>query len=428
MTQFLGPNFNLPILWITDLLADKIIRYSHNIENIIISEEDKKMLRNLEKERLLFFTNHPSTAEPMIAYHIANVMGSRFHYMTTRRAFDFLSGVASIFLRGLGCFSVVPGIPDKESLKMARSILTQPKGKLVLFPEGEPMCGENDVLMPLQPGILKLSLSAYEDLQKIETGSDITILSGFIKYKIKSSTERVLEDLLHSIQNIENHLGLESGNRNLLRRFLMVGRVLLENGEKEYGIQSFQSEDYNFRIDRLRHKILDRVAHQLQLINFNEQADAIQKLRHLTSIIELIELKYPHLKLPSLSSREIEEIKRDCIRAYDFITIKTDYLVSKPTPERFYEWLQRFESIVLNKNPQAMGGVPSHLPRDAYVYFSKPFLVSNCYKDYKRNKKAGLLNFLQHVEDDMKTLLNHSKELTTPIVAPNDVDMVKWYD
>ncbi|MCB1192471.1 MAG: 1-acyl-sn-glycerol-3-phosphate acyltransferase [Leptospiraceae bacterium] len=421
MSQFLGPDFNTPIAWLADLIAPAFIRSSHNIEDIIIPEEDKEMLRSLARERLLFFTNHPSTAEPMIAYYIANVMGSRFHYMTTRRAFDFLFGAASVLLRGLGCFSVIPGIADKESMKMARNILMEPKGKLVLFPEGEPMCGENDVLMPFQPGIVRLSMSAYDDLQKIDSKADISILSGFIKYKIKATTDHILGDLIHSIQNIENHLGLESGNRNLLRRFLMVGRVLLENGEREYGISFSRDEDYNFRIERLRHRILDKAAQKLRLESYNIEADAIRKLRHLTSVIELIELKYPIQKLPVLNSQELKEIKRDCVRAYDFITIKKDYLVSKPSPERFYEWLQRFESLVLHKNPQAMGGVPSRLPRKAYIYFSKPFWVGEYYKEYKKDKKNGLNLLLFRIEHDMKALLNHSQELTTPIVTPFDV-------
>ena len=94
----------------------------------------------------------------------------------------------------------------------------------------------------------------------------------------------------------------------------------------------------DFRIGKLRHTILDRVAEMMKLKHYNTGADAIHKLRHLTSIIELLEVGYESPELPVLTPSELAAANRECIKAYDFIVIKRDYLVSRPTPERFYEW------------------------------------------------------------------------------------------
>lgn len=422
MELFKPPEFNAYVAWLADLTLPVVLKQYQNIEDVIIEKDDKAMLRNLEKERVLFFTNHPSQAEPLIAYHVANVMGTRFNYMATRRAFDFLFGVVGKTFQSLGGFSVIPGIADKDSMQTARNILAKPRGKLVLFPEGEPMCGENDNLMPLQPGAVRLSFLALDDALKNDKEADITILPGFIKYVIKSPEHIIVEDLHHSISIVEEKLGLDSGDRNLLRRFLMVGRILLEESEKEYGIEIHEDEDYDYRIGRVRHTILNNVAEKIQAPNYDKDADAIQKLRHLTSVLELIELNYPNPKLAKLRPSEIEWANRECVKAYDLIVIKRDYLMSRPTPERFYEFLNRFESFVLGKRPHALGGEPSHLPRKAFVSFAKPFGLKDYYTIFKKNKQEGIGKLIERLHDDMQRLLNNTTHLTRTIIEPYDVE------
>ncbi|MCB1189049.1 MAG: 1-acyl-sn-glycerol-3-phosphate acyltransferase [Leptospiraceae bacterium] len=422
MELFKPPDFKAYVAWLADLTLPVILKQYQNIEDVIIEQEDKAMLRELERERVLFFTNHPSQAEPLIAYHVANVMGTRFNYMATRRAFDFLFGVLGMAFQSLGGFSVIPGVADKESMLMARSILARPKGKLVLFPEGEPMCGENDNLMPLQSGAVRLSISALEDALKKDKNADIKILPGFIKYVIKSPESVIIEDLHRSISVVEEKLGADSGDRNLLRRFLMVGRLLLEDAEREYHIDVDESKDYDYRIGKVRHTILNNVAERIEAPNYDPNADAIQKLRQLTSILELVELNYPNPKLKKLSSSEISWANRECVKAYDLIVIKRDYLMSRPTPERFYEFLNRYESFVLGKRPHALGGEPSHLPRRAYVSFAKPFSLREYYDMFKVNKQDGITKLLERLHDDMQRLLNNTTHLTRTIIEPYDIE------
>ena len=418
---FIPPDFNLAAAWFADAALPLTLKTYQNIEEILISPEDREMLRSLRKRRLLFFTNHPSQAEPMLAYHIANVMGSRFNYMATRRAFDFLFGAVGKLFAGVGAYSILPGVADRESMRMTRQILAAPGGKLAIFPEGEPMCGENDSLMPFQPGFLKLGFAALADARKVEPEADITILPGFMKYVIKTPRAEILSHLHKSIAAIEQRLGADPGDRNLLRRFLMVGRLLLEQAEKEYGTEGQTNTDFGYRIGRLRHRILDNVARSMELKHYNKEADAIHKLRHLTSIIELLEVGYESPELPRLSAAALAGANRECIKAYDFIVIKPEYLVSRPTPERFYEWLQRFESLALGKTPRALGGEPHPLPRRAHITFTEPLSLGAHYEAYRADKAKAVNELTVHIRSLIEGLLKASEPLTYTIVEPYDI-------
>lgn len=423
MQSFKPPEFNLAVAWLADAALPLSLKIYQNIEDVVIEPQDRKMLRSLRNERLLFFTNHPSQAEPMISYHVSKVMGSRFNFMATRRAFDFAFGIVGKLFQSVGVYSIIPGMADRESMRMTRAILAKPKGKLILFPEGEPMCGENDSLMPMQSGIMKLGFAALQDAKKKDKNANLMILPGFIRYVIKASPEEVMENLTRSIHRIENHLGAKPGHRNLLRQFLMVGRLLIEKFEKKYDIECPQDklEDFDHRIGRIRHRILDNVWRVLETPGYDKDSDAIIKLRHLSAHVEMahIGMKFPGAKKISKSS--LDECEKELVTAYDFIVIKKDYLISRPTPERFYEWLARFESIVLGKTPRALGGEPSPLPRKAYVFFAKPFGLGDFYDDYKVNKQATVDKLIERLRMDIQAMLDDSMSLTYDLVPAGDI-------
>lgn len=421
MQAFIPPKFNPLLNWTADLLFPVLLKAMHNINDVVIKEEDKHMIRKLRDERLLFFSNHPTTAEPPIAYHIANIMGTRFRYMASRQVFDWGFGLIGKVISRIGAFSVIAGINDRESLKTARSTLAEPGGKLVLFPEGEPTSGENDSLMPFQEGVAALSFWALEDAKKLDPNADIVILPSFIRYIIDAKKEEILADLDSSLKRLEKKYAINPGNKNILRRFMTVGKYMLLEAEETYNIKEAESHDFDFRIGRVRHEILNRLADKLKPTNFNYEADAIQKLRVLFAWIEMISIGYPDPRLPKLSKEELEYAKREAIKAFDFIVIKRDYLLSRPTPERFYEWLARYESYVFGETPRALGGVASHLPRKAYVFFAKPYKLSEFYANYKKAKKETIQNMLIRLRQELQQLLDETLDMSQPLFKPYDI-------
>ena len=423
MQTFIPPSFNLALNWTADLLHPFLLKAVQNIDEVEISDEDKNMLRSLRDDRLLFFTNHPSTAEPPIVYKLGNIMGARFKYMASRQVFDWTFGLTGKVISNLGAYSIIAGINDREALKTSRAVLAEPSGKLVLFPEGEPTSGENDSLMPFQSGVAQIPFWALDDARKQDPDADITILSGFMKYIIKGPPRETEQEIINYLAVLERKIGVNPGKRNLLRRFLHFGKVLLEQAEKEYNIPMASEKDFEYRIGRVRHAILDGVAEKMKLKTYDKNADAIMKLRALWAVVEMLMIEYPDEKLPKLTDKELDWAHRELVKAFDLIVIKKEYLVSYPTPERFFEWLTRFESYVLGKKPRALGGEPSHLPRRAVVTFAKPFKLSEYYPKGldKAGKKKALADILERLRADMQRQLDLSKNLTTPIVEPYDV-------
>ena len=421
MEPFIPPGFNLPLNWTADLLFPVLLRAMHNINEVIIKEEDKQMIRKHRNDRLLFFSNHPSTAEPPIAFHIGNIMGTRFKYMASRQVFDWGFGMVGKAISNIGAFSVIAGINDRESLKTARQSLAEPGGKLVLFPEGEPTSGENDSLMPFQDGIAALSFWAPEDAKKKEKDADITILPAFMRFVVDAPKNIILEDLDRSLKKLETHFAIRPGEKNILRRFLTVGKYMLLDAEEQYKIKDADQNDFDYRIGRVRHAMLDKMAEKLKPANYDMNADAIMKLRTIFALLEMISIDYPDPKLPKLNKDEIEYYKREAVKAFDFIVIKRDYLLSYPTPERFYEWLTRYESYVFGDTPRALGGVASHLPRKAYVFFAKPYSLNDYHADYKKNKKETIKRLLGDLRTDLQGMLDSSMGLTYPLFKPYDI-------
>lgn len=402
--SFIQPKFNYPFMWFMDASIKSLLQIVHNIDDVIISEKDKEILKSLQKERLIYISNHPSTREPPIAYVIGNLLYSRFHYMAAREVFDWGYGLVGKVIQSIGAYSIIAGTADRESLKATRSILAAPAGKLVLFPEGEPTGGENDNLLPFQMGVTQLGFWGYEDALKIDPKAEIYILPAFVKYRMTGSSRDIQKDVDKSLDRMESHFGLEKKGKTAVHRLLSIGKQMILENEKQFGITPEDSQSFDYRIGQLRHKILNFVADSVGLKKFNKEANAIEKLRTILSTFEMVSLGLPDPKkeLPSLEAAKWG--RKHCQKAYDFITIQTNYLSEFPSAERMYEWIYRFETELF--------GSTKPRPTRAFVTFSKPIQLSERYKEYKssKNKKEIVEKLTEEFREKIQELLREEQK------------------
>ncbi|MBX3722080.1 MAG: 1-acyl-sn-glycerol-3-phosphate acyltransferase [Turneriella sp.] len=427
MRYFLPPVDNRFLPWLASKLYFPLLKALQNIRGVVIRDEDIAQLREFKNERLLFFTNHPTTAEPPLVFYLGRLLGQRFKFMASRQVFNWQGGLIGWAIRRIGAYSVIAGIPDRDAMKLTRKILSEPTGKLVIFPEGEPTSGEVDTLMPFQPGVAQLGLWGLEDARKLDPQADINVWYAFMKFVIISPKEKILADLSKHLGKIEKRLGIAEAqkSKHLLHRFLTVGRLLLEKAEADFNVSVEPGKDFDFRIGRVRHAMLDQLAEKLQAANYDKNEDAIRKWRRLFALVELHQLKYPDPKLPKLDAKTVKEAHKDAVLIFDFIVMKRDYILDNPTPERLYEWLDRYESYMFKKIPRALGGVPSHLPRRAHIIFGKPYKLSEIVTENRKDRRLAVENFTARLRDDMQKLLDESQSLTSPLFTHEEILAVK---
>ena len=73
MSNFIPPDFQLPVAWFADAATPAFLKLAFNIDRVQIEPEDRRMLRTLRQRRLIYFSNHPTQAEPPVSWTIMTV-------------------------------------------------------------------------------------------------------------------------------------------------------------------------------------------------------------------------------------------------------------------------------------------------------------------------------------------------------------------
>ncbi|HNG98773.1 MAG TPA: 1-acyl-sn-glycerol-3-phosphate acyltransferase, partial [Leptospiraceae bacterium] len=261
------------------------------------------------------------------------------------------------------------------------------------------------------PGIAQIGFWGLEDARKKDPNADIKVLPAFVKYLLSGDENLLYKEIETSIEAIERKLKINPGNKNLLRRFLTVGRILLEDAEREYGISPITDKDYDYRVGAIRHAALNRAAEKLG-IKFDPNEDAIHKIREVFTVLDGIHSGLGKQQV-KISRKDLEIVQKDVDRAYLFLVIKQEYLLAYPTAERFIEWLYRFENLIF--------GVTKPRARRARVVIAKPFGLGEYYDSYKENKKKTIEDVTARLRKDIEGLLKDCIPLSKPIVTPFDV-------
>ncbi len=419
---FVPADFNAPVAWGLDAAFPILAKTALNLEGVDVDPDDRKLLRSLRHGRLLYMSNHPTFIEPPIAYYVANVMGARFRYMASRTIFNWYGGVLGELIKRVGAFSVLAGAADREAIKAARQVLGRSDGKLVIYPEGM-MTGVNDDLIPFQPGAVQIGFWGLEDARKRDANATLPVLPAFVKYVMSGSADRHRRDIERGIRRIEDELAqrfgpdersafVESRPKGLLRRFLTVGRVLLEQGELMYKISIASKTDYEYRMGRVRHAALEEGA-RIMGIELDSKTDAITRIRELFTAIETAEWGYTGPTKYHVDPESVAAAKKHVDRAYLFLIKKPRHLIQHPTAERFYEWLNLYENLTF--------GEQKLRPRRGRVIFAQPFDLGDYYTAYKQDRRGAVAEVNARLRGEMEALMQSAVNFTQPIAEPYDV-------
>ena len=409
MRAFIPAKKNRFIYWIFSYFSDFILKKTDNISGVILNSNDIALLKSLQEKRILIFSNHPTHVEPKLMFYLGKLMGSPFNLMASRIIFNWVYGLFGFVIRRAGGYSIIPAANDMVSFKYSIKILSQDSGKLVIFPEGTPVSKENTSLMPFQDGFSFLSMISLDKIRQKNPDGDICVIPVFCFYVYDASVDDMKVNINERIKWMEKYYGIETDykkNVDIIESILKLSLCILKQYEKMYNIEP-KTDNLQYRWEKLRHHILDKLAVVYNIKNYNQKENVILKLRKIHGIVELHEIKNDIKNAPKFNKKEQNENKENLENITNIIVFDDAQLINNPSYEKCFEYLDRFEKISKKKK-----AYPPSLPRKAHLKIGNNFQVSEYYSKERSKRKILMESITNRVKKELQDLLTEMNSLS----------------
>ncbi len=379
-----------------------------SIRNVRVAPEELEHLSAWCHGRGIIAPNHPTGEDPVVLFWISKLAGRPFNYLACR---EILDGWRGWLLNRLGTYSVIRGVPDRESLRTTRRLLAELDRTVVIFPEGE-IYEHNDTLLAFQSGVAQIGFWTLDDLTRSGKEPCLPIIPLAIKYRCLDSPRPAIEN---SLRSLERALHLEEAPPKVTayQRLRRIGDRVLVSLERDSGLQPREGGDLQVRIGTTRQAVLERVAQSIgtELDLRQPPADQLHLLFHsLKSWVGLLP-DDPTEYDERLFRRKMETaapLFRDLHRLQNFIAITGDYVAAEATAERFLDVLGRLEAEVF-------GAVRFRVPREALVRVGAPIRLEERYAAYRQHKREVVAEVTSRLESEIRVLLRELSREATPI-------------
>lgn len=405
--MFIPPAENRTLQRVVTAILPQFAHATANLRGVRVNPEDFEQLRSVGPGRAILSANHPTGDDPIVFFWISRMLGQPFNFLAAR---EVLVGPKGWLMNRLGTYSVIRGVPDRESLRCTRRLLAELDRKVVIFPEGE-IYQHNDRLLAFQSGVPQLGFWALDDLQKAGKQPALPIVTAAFKYRCCDSPRPMIDGSLH---HLERALDLEtSHSATHYQRLLRIGDRVLAALERDESVAAAEGEEVNARIARVRDRLLERVARTVgATVDPNEP---LQDQLH--AVFNAVK---GWVGLPSDDPSDYDDrlyrnkmataapLFRDLNRLQNFIAITGDYIAAEATAERFLEVLARLEKEVF-------GEIRTKPPREAIVRIAPPLRLEERYDAYRANKRQVVQDLTREMECTIRGMLNELSREATPI-------------
>ena len=339
--RFQSPRLVPLCLWFGRITARSMLKKPHRIENITI--EGESLVNGLigGGDGVLLTPNHTDHADSHVMFALSRAVGLPFYYMA---AYQIFQGRRGWMLPRVGVFPVDREGADLTAFKTAVEILVKAKNPLVIFPEGE-MYHIGDRVTPLREGAIALAATAANRLSK--TGKTVWIVPVGIKYRYldPEATAVALHDLMDELER--RLTWWPRRDRTLVDRIYDYAEAMIGLKEFEY-LGETQTGKLPDRLKSLCEHIVGTIERK-RMIGQNDR-----RPRESPSVPERVKAIRRHcldrLAKPETTPEEVAEIRRelhDVFVAVQIFSYPGDYVLEKPTVERFAETLMKFEEDLL---------------------------------------------------------------------------------
>jgi 1-acyl-sn-glycerol-3-phosphate acyltransferase len=381
---FLPPKLNPVFTRIVQSFTPALGYWGYRLE-LKVLDEDLEKIKAIERERIVYLPNHPTLDDGVAVFLLSARLGQLFHYII---AYESFKGLVGKFLQQIGAYSIRRGIGDRASVVQTLKLLQQPACKLVIFPEGG--CSyQNDTVMPFRVGAVELSLKALAQLAKHEDKiPDFYLVPVSIKYCYTTSMQSAID---RTLQKLETALDIESTHTDSYQRLRSISHKVLNNLEAEYRLQQGrESLDWNQRITELKTQVLAWCEAELSLTP-NLLLPVRERVYKIQATLE---------SLDRISETTYCQIDRATVRLLNFDAIYDGYVAAEPTPERFFDTLNRLEREVFNVDRPALKG-----HRHVYIRLGDPLNLKNYFSDARQDREITAISLTQQIQQIVQTNL-----------------------
>ncbi len=405
--MFIPPRRNGLLMQIANVGLPALVQLLANIREVHVHPAEFAHLEELKERRALLSPNHPTGNDPYVLFWLSRMLGRPFYYLAAREVLD---GPRGWVMNHLGTYSVIRGVPDRESLRYTRKLLAEQDSQVVIFPEGE-IYEHNDTLLAFQSGVAQIGFWALEDLERGGKEPAMPIVPVAVKYLCIDHPRLAIEN---SLRDLERTLDLEpSAKLTSYQRLRRIGDRVLTSLERREELKPRPGEDLAERIPQVRQKVVDRVARAIgtEVDRGLPPADQLHRLFHdLKRWVGGLEGD-PSEYDERLYRRRVETaapLFHDLERLQNFIAVTGDYVAAQATAERFLDVLGRLEREVC-------GEVRHRVPRVARVRIAPPIRLEHRLEEYRRNKRQVVTDVTREMEVTIRTMLQELTAESTPI-------------
>lgn len=408
--EFRPPRNNPLVTWLAHKFAPHYLN-SVGVTKLDVSDRDLARLQAHQNSRAILVSNHPSF-EPVVLFHLTGLVSKEINIMSARELFN-KSWLHNLILPLLGAYSVNRGVNDTQSFKQTRNIITEGKRWLVVFPGGQDHY-MSDLLMPFQPGIVRLAFWALDAL-KDDGPPPVHCIPIAIRYHF---TEDMSAEINASLDRLESSLNLYAAGdaTTPYDRLLRIAQRLIEDNEGYYKIPPDVTIPLQERIDRLRNLVIERVANGMGIEVPPEDLPLRDRIRTLLNALDMIrppdiEERSDYVKnLVARGESYAAELHAELYRVLTFVGVSGSYVATRPTAERFCDVLSRLEYEIT-------GEERNFGPKCAKVLVGQPLDLAEHYNEYVANRREVPEQINRQLEDQVSALLESSKDLMTPFDA-----------
>ncbi len=406
--------------------------------------------------RLLLAFRHPSVNDPYCLGYLCWKLlpesaqrlnsplnpSTHAHFMYDRGIPLWAGKAVGWLYSRLGGTSIQRGKLDLAGLRSARDLLVNADYPLAAAPEGATN-GHNEVISPLEPGIVQLGFWGVEDLRKAQRDEKVLILPIGIQYFYLTPPWQEIESLLTGLEQdcgiqLEHSRSLDQDY--LYQRLYRLGETILSEMERFYrtfyhqslpkpevlqqqlreNLETVQDDENNLLSLRLQNLLQVALGVAEQYFNLAGKGTITDRCRRLEQAgwdyIYRDDIKEGE-SLPAVQQGLADRLAEEAsLRLWhmrlveSFVAVTGHYVKEKPSVERFADTLLLLWDVVTRIKGEAAAFRPSLGKQKAVISIAEPLVVTDYWADYKQNRRQAIASLTQDLQDSLARLITHETE------------------